>query len=62
MNGREVCKSLKADSQTSDIPVIFLTAKDSEADVSAEKEVGAVGHVLKPVNFDILREEIDKII
>lgn len=50
IKGRDVCKRLKADPLTRDIPVIFLTAKYSEDDVRAELEVGAVAHVTKPVN------------
>ena len=50
IKGREVCRRLKEDAQTRDIPVMFLTSKDSEDDVEAELKAGAVGHVTKPVN------------
>lgn len=50
MKGREVCRKLKADSRTRNIPVVFLTSKDSPDDVRAEKEAGAVAHLTKPIN------------
>jgi CheY-like chemotaxis protein len=50
MKGREVCKTLKEDESTKDIPVIFLTAKDSPEDIQAEKEAGAAAHLTKPLN------------
>jgi len=49
LKGREVCTKLKEDPETKDIPVVFLTAKDSPEDIQAENEVGASGHLTKPV-------------
>ncbi|MBF0123237.1 MAG: response regulator [Candidatus Omnitrophica bacterium] len=51
MKGREVCARIKADPTTAHIPVIFLTAKDSDDDVLAELHVGAIGHITKPLNI-----------
>ncbi len=51
IKGREVCKILKTDPVTKNIPVIFLTVKDSEDEIRAEKEVGAASHVTKPVRI-----------
>ncbi|NTV29518.1 MAG: response regulator [Candidatus Omnitrophica bacterium] len=62
IKGREVCKRLKADPVTRDIPVLFLTAKDSEEDVQAELEAGAVGHVTKPINSMALLRQVKKIL
>ena len=62
LKGREVCKQLKADPVTSSIPVIFLTAKDSDDDVNAEMAVGAVGHITKPINPMLLIKNIRKIL
>ncbi|SDG70519.1 MULTISPECIES: two-component system response regulator [unclassified Duganella] len=50
MDGYEVCRRLKADPLTRDIPVIFLTAK---TDVEAEKmglDLGAVDYLTKPIS------------
>ena len=50
MDGYEVCRRLKSDAATRDIPVVFLTAK---ADVEDEKrglELGAVDYITKPIS------------
>ena len=62
VKGREVCQRLKDDEQTARIPVMFLTAKDSEDDIRAEKAVGAETHLTKPVNARILLSEVKKIL
>ncbi|MBI5149765.1 MAG: response regulator [Candidatus Omnitrophica bacterium] len=49
MKGREVCRALKADEATKGIPVVFMTAKDSEEDLRAEREAGAAAHLSKPL-------------
>jgi putative two-component system response regulator len=50
MDGYEVCRRLKANSKTSDIPVIFLTAKTQEADEIMGFNAGAVDYIHKPLN------------
>jgi DNA-binding response OmpR family regulator len=62
VKGREVCRKLKADPQTKDIPILFLSSKDSEDDVEAELKAGAVGHVTKPVNSMSLVRKIKQIL
>ncbi|TAN53880.1 MAG: diguanylate cyclase [Methylococcaceae bacterium] len=54
MDGYEVCRRLKADPLTEQIPVIFLTAKVEEDDVVQGLELGAVDYVTKPFNIAIL--------
>jgi CheY-like chemotaxis protein len=48
MDGFEVCRRLKADPATREIPVIFLTAKTETEDILQGFEVGAVDYVAKP--------------
>jgi len=48
MDGFEVCKILKSDSFTCDIPIIFLTAKDDEQSISKGFDLGAVDYITKP--------------
>jgi CheY-like chemotaxis protein len=62
MKGREVCQRLKEDSRTRDIPIMFLTVKDSHDDIQAEMDAGAVSHLTKPVDFPALYKEIRKIL
>lgn|SRR3989338_9079168 len=62
MKGREVCKRLKEDKRTQDIPVIFLTAKESADDITAEWELGAAAHLIKPVKPEPFIRTIDNIL
>lgn len=48
MNGLEVCQRLRADSRTSRIPVIILTAKAEESDKVVGLEMGGDDYVTKP--------------
>lgn len=50
LDGYEVCKILKADSDTKNIPVILFTAKQEEAKIIQDKclELGADDYILKP--------------
>jgi two-component system phosphate regulon response regulator PhoB len=48
MSGLEVCKHLKGDRVTRDIPILIVTAKADEADRVAGFELGADDYVTKP--------------
>ena len=48
MDGYEVCKRLKADSRTNNIPVIFISAKMEEDDELKGFEVGGIDYITKP--------------
>ncbi len=48
MSGLEVCRQLKADPTTSDIPVAMLTAMAQETDRRAALALGADDYVTKP--------------
>lgn len=54
MDGFEVCEHLKADENTKDIPVIFLTAKSETENVIRGFELGAVDYVTKPFQTEEL--------
>ena len=62
MKGREVCKKLKENEKTRIIPVIFLTAKNSEDDIKAEMEAGGVAHITKPIDLNGLIPKIMEIL
>ncbi|MBA3530655.1 MAG: hybrid sensor histidine kinase/response regulator [Ardenticatenales bacterium] len=49
MDGFETCRRLKANSETQEIPVIFMTALTTTEDKVLGFEVGAVDYVTKPV-------------
>ena len=53
-DGLEVCKRLKADSNTARIPIIMLTALCEEADVVAGLELGADDYISKPFSPRVL--------
>ena len=50
MNGIEVCKVLKKDERTRDIPVIFVTASTDNGTLKEAFESGGNDYVRKPVN------------
>ena len=59
MNGYEVCRKLKDDPLTHDIPVIFLTALDSEDDETEGFKVGGADYITKPVSKAVLTARIN---
>jgi len=50
MSGYEVCKKLKSDEKTRDIPIIMVTALHELADIERGVEVGTNDFITKPVN------------
>lgn len=61
MNGTEFCKLLKEDMETSHIPFLMLTARDSiEAEIEGV-ESGADLYFTKPVNMYLLKISLKKI-
>jgi len=50
-DGYEVCELLKAEEETKDIPVVFLTAKADVEDRVRGFELGAVDYITKPFNL-----------
>lgn len=59
LDGYEVCRRLKADSNTANIPVIFLSALDATLDKVIAFQVGGVDYVTKPFQFDELCSRIE---
>jgi putative two-component system response regulator len=58
MDGFEVCRQLKADAYTRDIPVIFLTARSEVQDEQIGFELGAVDYITKPISPPILLSRV----
>lgn len=58
-DGFKLCKKIKA---VQDIPVVFLTARDLEADVMVGFELGADDYITKPFNINIFRKKVAAIL
>ncbi|MBI3293075.1 MAG: response regulator [Elusimicrobia bacterium] len=58
LNGHELLRRLKKDPEARAIPVIMLTAKGAEHDITTSLELGAVFHVEKPFESRDLLEKI----
>jgi len=62
LDGPETCRRLKADPETSSIPVIFLTAKSQEAEIQRGLSLGASGYVTKPFDALLLGQQVKDIV
>ena len=58
MDGYEVCRRLKADPTTREIPVIFLTAQTDAEDETRGFQVGAVDYVHKPFSPAVMKARV----
>ncbi len=58
MDGFEVCKKLKSDPISADIPIIFITAKTDDESIETAYELGGVDYITKPFRF---REVLSRI-
>ncbi|MDP2826544.1 MAG: response regulator [Sulfuritalea sp.] len=58
MDGYETCRTLQADPETRDIPIIFVTSKGQKADKVWGQMQGAKGHVQKPFTADQVIDQI----
>lgn len=58
IDGYEVCQKLKADPQTRDIPVIFLTSRHELDDEVKGFALGAVDYVTKPFRPEVVRARV----
>jgi DNA-binding response OmpR family regulator len=58
MDGPEVCRRLKTSSLTTNIPVIFLTARSQQAEIARGLAMGAAGYIVKPFDALTLGDEV----
>jgi two-component system, OmpR family, alkaline phosphatase synthesis response regulator PhoP len=58
VDGLEVCRKLKSDPKTAQIPIVMVTAKGGEADIVAGLELGADDYVTKPFSPRVLTARV----
>ena len=62
IDGLEICRRLKGDAATREIPVVMLTAKGEEADIVAGLELGADDYVTKPFSPRVLSARLKAVL
>ncbi len=58
MDGWDVCRELKANPATRDIPIIFVTARDDVTDEAKGLAAGAVDYIAKPFSPEIVKARV----
>ncbi|HEX2927177.1 MAG TPA: diguanylate cyclase [Ruminiclostridium sp.] len=58
MDGLEVCRFLKSQTSTAEIPIIFITAASEPEDVVKGLEAGGQDYITKPFSSSVLRARI----
>ena len=62
MTGYEVCRQLKDNPATSDIPIVFLSAKGQETEIEQGLASGALEYIVKPFAPDELAAQVKNIL
>ena len=62
LDGYQTMQKLKAEENTVDIPVLFLSAKAQESDIERGREQGVAGYLTKPFDPSELLEVIEKLL
>jgi two-component system alkaline phosphatase synthesis response regulator PhoP len=62
MDGWEVCKAIRKNPATGLIPIIFLTAKDSEVDEVVGLELGADDYIRKPIKLRVFMARVRRLL
>ena len=58
MHGYEICRRLKSNARTQDIPVIFVTSMSEVEDETKGLEVGAIDYITKPIRSPIVQARV----
>ena len=61
-DGWEVCREIRKDAATASVPIIFLTARDGEADEVVGLELGADDYITKPVRVRTFLARIKRVL
>ena len=62
MTGYEACREMKTIDSIKEIPVVFLSAKGQDEEISTGLEAGAIDYILKPFAPDELSQRITDIL
>ena len=62
MDGFELCSLLKSNPKTENIPMLFCTAEGSLGDIDKGLGIGAAGYIVKPFDFEKVKEKINQIL
>jgi CheY-like chemotaxis protein len=58
LDGIDVCRQLKADPHTRDVPVVFLTGNTDEHELQCALALGAIGYITKPFDPVTLGDKV----
>lgn len=62
MDGRDVCRLIKGDEKTKNIPVIIFSAKDHQSDRLLGLELGADDYITKPFHLEVLMRKVEHLL
>ncbi|MEM7564265.1 MAG: response regulator [Pseudomonadota bacterium] len=62
VDGLDTCRNLRSNPDTTDIPIIFISALASHAELIAGYEAGGDDYITKPFSEDILQKKIDVVL
>ncbi|MBN1523838.1 MAG: response regulator transcription factor [Spirochaetales bacterium] len=62
IDGLEICRQVKSNTDTADIPIIMVSAKDAEADITKGLDLGADDYVTKPFSPSVLASRVKAVL
>ena len=62
MDGRDVCRLIKSDEKTKNIPVVIFSAKDHQSDRLLGLELGADDYITKPFHLEVFMRKIEHLL
>jgi DNA-binding response OmpR family regulator len=62
MDGMEMCREIKEEEAISHIPILILTAKNTDDTIVEGYDLGADGYVMKPFNVEVLKARVNSLV
>lgn len=62
MDGMEMCRKIKEEEEISHIPIMILTAKNTDDTIVEGYDLGADGYVMKPFNVEVLKARVNSLV